>query len=245
MLSSLLAAATADAPRAHPPSFEQKFLFDRHDLPLVMSYLQHALRPDPGFDAGRISSIYYDTPQLDLYHEKRASFYLKSKIRLRWYGKTTQQGADVNCFLELKFKIGGTRRKDRFPMTMPAAALAKRNLNVAALNAIPAQLPGLGYSFEGALAPMVLVQYERRRFVHQASDTRVAVDTDICCPAVNQQFVPGMPPAFLEVCLLEIKGPGQTTPGWAEPLRRHMWRHAFSKYATCLEYLLQPAGRRE
>lgn len=239
------ALAAPIALRVREPSFEQKFLFARHDLPFVLGYLQHALKPDPGFREGRISSIYYDTPTLDLYHEKRASYYLKSKIRVRWYGAPSIEQDEVKCFLELKFKIGGTREKERFPLTLPSASLLQRNLNVPELNAIPAMLPRLGYSFEGAIAPMLLVQYERQRFVHPATGTRVAVDRDICCPAVNQQFVPGIPPAFLDVCVLEIKGPERQTPEWAKPIRYHVRREAFSKYASCFEYLLQPAGRRE
>lgn len=249
MFSPTLPKSSAAPPSltVREPSFEQKFLFARHDLALVLSYLQHSLSPDAGFRAGRISSIYYDTPTLDLYHEKRASYYLKSKIRVRWYGRTPTgpDAGDVKCYLELKFKIGGTRQKERFPVTLAAATLARTNLNAPDLNTIPAMLPALGYSFEGAMAPMLLVQYERQRFVDAATGARVAVDTNICCPAVNQQFVPGIPPAFLEMCVLEIKGPQQEVPGWAKPIRHHIRREAFSKYASCFEHLLQTAARRE
>src|SRR5687768_10814864 len=69
---------------AAEPSFEQKFVFTPHHLAYVRAHLDRVLRPDPSYEEGRISSVYYDTPSLELYHEKRASEYLKTKVRLRW-----------------------------------------------------------------------------------------------------------------------------------------------------------------
>ena len=232
--------------RSGEPSFEHKFVLGRADLPFVLSYLKHALVPDAGYSTDKISSIYYDTPTLDLYQEKRASYYLKTKIRVRWYGQVAADRTDpVNCFLELKFKIGGTRKKERFPLSLSARVLTRKNLDCPELNAVPSMLPTLGYSFEGALVPMVIVQYQRLRFTHVHTGARVALDTHVCCPAVNQQFVPGLPPAYLAMCILEIKGSQRELPDWIKPIRYHMRRDAFSKYASCLEHLLQPTGRRE
>lgn len=232
--------------RLKEPSFEHKFVLGRADLPFVLDYLHHALVPDASHSSDQISSIYYDTPTLDLYHEKRASYYLKTKIRVRWYGKV-QPGRcdDVGCFLELKFKIGGTREKERFPVSLPASVLTRTNLDTPALYAVPSLLPKLGYSFEGAVVPVLIVQYQRLRFTHAHSGARVALDSHICCPAVNQQFVPAFPPALLAMSILEIKGAERELPDWIKPIRYHMRRDAFSKYASCLEHLLQPSGRRE
>lgn len=227
------------------PSFEHKFLFARCHRPFVESLLRFALQPDPEFRTGRITSIYYDTPTLDLYHEKRASTYLKTKIRVRWYGDAAAIAGEVRCYLELKSKIGGTRRKERFPLTLPATLLARRDLSAPELAAIPAMLPTFGHSFDGAIVPMLTVQYQRQRLVDPGSGARVALDSDICCPAVNRRFVPAAPPAFLEVCVLEIKGADREPPGWLRSIRDHVRRDAFSKYASCFEHLLQPAGRRE
>lgn len=228
------------------PSFEHKFLFARCHRPVVETFLRYSLRPDPAFRQGRISSIYYDTPTLDLYHEKRASTYLKSKVRVRWYGDAAKAAADVvSCWLELKCKVGGTRQKERFPFKLPAAILVKKDLSAPILGTAPRILQAFGHALEGAIAPMLVVQYERQRFVEARSGTRVAVDTDICCPAVNRQFVPALPPAYLDMCVLEIKGSEQDLPAWLRPIRDYIRRDAFSKYASCFEHLLQPAGRRE
>lgn len=237
--------ATHAMPNAEP-SFEHKFLFARCHRPAVESFLQYSLKPDPSFQRGRISSVYYDTPALDLYHEKRASTYLKSKVRVRWYGDAAKsQSNDVSCWLELKSKIGGTRQKQRFPLMLPATVLAKKDLTAPALTTIPHTLSTFGHSFDGAIVPMLVVQYERRRFVESSQGSRIAMDTDICCPAVNRHFVPAFPPAYLDMCVLEIKGSEQEAPDWLQPIRDYIRRDAFSKYASCFEHLLQPAGRRE
>ncbi|MGH8177102.1 MAG: polyphosphate polymerase domain-containing protein [Steroidobacter sp.] len=228
------------------PSFEHKFVFARCHQPVVMDLLRHALKPDPAFREGRISSIYYDTPTLELYHEKRASTYLKKKIRVRWYGDATRSTTPkVNCYLELKTKVGGTRQKERFPLTLPAALLGAKDLTAPLLARIPEMLPMFGHSFDGALAPMLVVQYQRQRLVDPESGSRVAVDSEICCPAVNRIFVPAFPPVFLGMCVLEIKGSQREPPPWLYSIRDYVRRDAFSKYASCFEHLLQPAGRRE
>jgi hypothetical protein len=233
------------APEAEP-SFEHKFLFARCHRAVVEGLLNSYLNSDPGFGAGRISSIYYDTPALDLYHEKRASTYLKDKIRVRWYGDpAASTSPDVPCWLELKSKVGGTRQKKRLPLSLPSEVLTKKDLTSPILRAIPEKLPTYGHSFDGAIVPMLVVQYERRRFVEPRSGTRVAIDTDICCPAVNRHFVPAFPPAFLDMCVLELKGPERELPHWLRPMGDYIRRDAFSKYASCFEHLLQPAGRRE
>lgn len=227
------------------PSFEHKYLFARCHLHYVLGFLRYALAPDPNFSAGLISSIYYDTPALDLYHEKRASTYLKTKIRVRWYGLAAAANGFVNCYLEVKTKIGGSRRKERVPMKLPAAVLANSDLSNPQLAHVTDILHTLGRSYSGAIAPMLLVQYERQRLVDPASGLRVAVDVNIRCPAVNRRFIPATPPALLDVCVLEIKGSEREPPQWLEPIRQHVRRDSFSKYASCFEHLLQPAGRRE
>jgi hypothetical protein len=237
-------SAARPLPEAEP-SFEHKFLFARTHRPFVENLLRFALRPDPEFHKGRITSIYYDTPTFDLYHEKRASTYLKNKIRVRWYGDAAAMTGDVKCYLELKSKIGGTRQKERFPLMLPASLLASKNLSAPLLARPLSMLPTFGHSFDGAIAPMLTVQYERQRLVDSSTGTRVAIDTDICCPAVNRQFVPAFPPVFLDMCVLEIKGSERELPAWLHPIRDFVRREAFSKYASCFEHLLQPAGRRE
>jgi len=210
-----------------------------------VDFLRYSLAPDPAFSTGTISSIYYDTPTLDLYHEKRASTYLKTKVRLRWYGDARNVDGPIGCYLEVKKKIGATRQKQRISVQVPASVLTNGDIGARELAAMPQLLPTFGQFVEGALVPMLVVQYERQRFVDPSTGIRVAVDTNIRCPSVNRRFVRGTPPAYVPACVLEIKGGARDLPAWFMPLRQHVRKDAFSKYTSCFEHLLQPAGRRE
>jgi hypothetical protein len=224
-------------------SFEHKFLFPRESHDFILQYLKHATRPDPEFPAGQITSIYYDTPTLDCYYEKRDSTYLKSKVRVRWYGSPKPPG-DVSCFLELKAKTGATRQKHRVEMKVPARVLAGYDLHDPSLAIVPSMLESMGLSFPGAFVPMLVVQYDRTRFVDPATNARLAVDINIRCPKVNQRFVPGIGPVFLDMGVFEVKGPERDLPPSLLPLGRCLTSGTFSKYATCFEQLLEPASRR-
>jgi hypothetical protein len=231
--------------QARRPSIEQKFLFARRLLPLIKAHLKHVLQPDPVFSEGRISSVYYDTPSFDYYQEKRASEFLKTKIRLRWYGEPAASDSDVKCYLEVKEKEGSTRNKQRVAVDVPASVLADRELRAAPLAMIPQLLAASGHSFDGPLVPILIVQYERTRFLEPSTGARIAVDVDIQCPAVNTMFVRAHPPVFLDVCVLEVKSSDKELPHWMAAIRHYVRRDAFSKYTTCLERLLHPTGIRE
>jgi hypothetical protein len=239
-------AAEAGGEAAVPqPSFEQKFLFTPYHLAFVREHLARVLRPDPSYDEGQITSIYYDTPNLDFYWEKRASEYLKTKVRLRWYGRIAPSEEEQNCFLEVKTKVGGTRQKIRYDMSLPKNALLSYDLSAPALRAATAVLLQHDDVLPQPLLPMIVVQYHRQRYVDPLTHARIALDTNIWCPAVNQLFIPGLPPVPVEGCVLEVKGSERDLQSWMGPIKRYVQRDAFSKYASCLERLLQPTGRRE
>lgn len=106
------AADSAKSPglRAAPgaaPAFELKFELAQNDVFRLKAWAVQHLRPDPhGVDGCyRVTSVYCDTPQFDVFH--RSSGYKASKLRLRRYG-----AADF-VFLERKVKRGDQIRKRR------------------------------------------------------------------------------------------------------------------------------------
>lgn len=239
-------AHVPDALGWEKPSFEKKYLVARSSQHMVTGYLEGILIPDPNYSEGQISSIYYDTPCLEFYQAKRASEFLKTKVRLRWYGKPLATAGSVRCYLEVKSKIGAQRRKDRVELEAPAHALTGPSLGSEPyLVDILAKLIPRGHMLPAPLFPMIVIQYQRRRFIDPTSGARVAIDSEILVPRVNQQFIPGSPPARVEVCVLEIKGDSREIPDWVRPIRHQVRPDAFSKYSACFEHLLQPAGRRE
>jgi hypothetical protein len=92
------------------PAFELKFLLDENRAREVESWARERLVPDPHRDptldgAYRTTSLYCDTPELDVYH--RRPKYRRSKFRVRRYG------AMPWVFLERKSKRGDRVAKQR------------------------------------------------------------------------------------------------------------------------------------
>ena len=62
---------------------EQKYIFVEQQGDPILEWLHDFLIPDSEYYCGSVFSIYYDTPYMHLYDEKRNSDYLKSRVRLR------------------------------------------------------------------------------------------------------------------------------------------------------------------
>ena len=225
---------------------ERKFTFVASHRGQILPWLEHCCVPDPSYDAGPVSSIYFDTPSLRLYDEKRNGDFVKCKVRLRWYADLdgTDPHTDVDCYVEVKQKHGRTSRKVRMVLPVPAATLTSDPFAAEEILSLPTRIPELGHTSPGGLVPMLLVRYNRRRFVDPATTSRIALDTDICCTAVNQAFLPGIPPVYLDIGVLEIKGKQTDAFASLEPIGVHLTNESFSKYAQCFERLMQPIGRR-
>lgn len=92
------------------PAFELKFLLDEEGAQPVEAWARQRLALDPHGDpalggAYRTTSLYFDTPELDVYH--RSPSYKRRKFRVRRYG------AAPWTFLERKSKRGDRVEKRR------------------------------------------------------------------------------------------------------------------------------------
>ena len=95
----MLQPATSSETRSR--SRELKFLVEAETAPAVLAWARHRLGPDPHgsgdhLDAYRVTSLYFDTEQLDVYH--RRGSYRRGKYRVRRYDH-----AEV-LFLERKLR---------------------------------------------------------------------------------------------------------------------------------------------
>lgn len=228
-------------------NIEQKYVFIELERDMIVHWIEHACIPDPVYHAGVVSSIYYDTPRFDHYFEKRNSDYIKSKVRLRWYQNIEKNGEpfDVPCFVEMKRKTGVGRHKERKKILISSVRLCDDPFSDEELLRIPAVAYELDYIPPGLLIPMLLIQYDRRRYVDPHSGSRLAVDTNIRCVRANPAYISGLPPVHLALGVLEIKGEGRELPDSLNPISARLTREAFSKYARCFEHLMQPFGRRQ
>jgi len=107
---------------------EQKYLFVEPRKEEILGWVEHVCIPDLAYPTRTVSSIYYDTPSLALYDEKRNGDFLKSKVRLRWYAdeKAQQNGMDIPCYLEIKRKYGSICIKERLELPLPPEVYVPR-----------------------------------------------------------------------------------------------------------------------
>ncbi len=163
-MTSLLTAAGYESPSLASaeagagPAYELKFLLDPARAREVETRARGRLALDPHGDpalggAYRTTSLYFDTPELDVY--RRSPSYRRRKFRLRRYGPSSW------AFLERKSKWGDRVEKRR--SAVPEAELP--------LLALPASLANwAGHWFHRRLLrrrlfPACRIVYERTAFV--------------------------------------------------------------------------------
>ena len=122
-----MSPSALDAHEKREFASEIKFLLEPEAALAIREWAREKLVADPnaqGFagDTYTVTSLYFDTPELDVFH--RHGLHRHSKFRIRRYGSTT-------FFFERKLKIRGRLAKKRLPVT-PA--------DIAQLNATP--VPG-------------------------------------------------------------------------------------------------------
>ena len=154
-------AATSPGLRAAAkagPAFELKFELKQDDVLRMTAWARRHLHPDPHGEEGcyRVTSVYCDTPELDVFH--RSTGYRGSKLRLRRYDSAPF------VFLERKVKRGDQVRKRR-------VEIAQGDLGQLAAYAAGGTPPGdwpAGWFLERALkkavSPTCRVGYRRTAF---------------------------------------------------------------------------------
>lgn len=226
-------------------TIEQKFLFPIVAKQVLLEWLEFRLVRDPAHYHGPIVSLYYDTPALRFYNEVRNGDYLKTKVRLRWYQAVFPAEQKVaDCFLEIKQKFGARRYKRRQPVTLETGCLSGDLFSHPAILAMPELMPRLILLARGLLVPLLVVEYERFRFIDPRTGSRIALDSGIACSRVNSTYLPGMAPVKLPVGVVEVKGALDTLPDCLYPMRRHLRKRSFSKYARCCEVLIDSSAFR-
>lgn len=219
------------------PIIESKYLFPALRKDAVLDWLNHVCIPDPEHPEDTVFTIYFDTPELLLYREKKAGAFYRSKPRLRWYGKheTRAKSGSVQAFFEIKERIGSQRKKRRIPVEISGSTLGSRPLQSAEVQDVTLKVLELSEHRNLPWIPVLLSSYTRHRFLDLASWSRVSVDVDICCEEINEMFFSGIAPAEINTGVLEVKGKNAEFPSSLFPISEAFESSSFSKYAGCLE----------
>ena len=200
------------------PRHELKFLIDLKDKDLLLQDIRFALHRDQhAGDTGayRVSSLYYDTQDLQAMYEKLDGVLQRRKYRLRYYG-VVEETPGV-AFLEIKHRFANIISKERV-LLKPEAARQLLSLEQP-LDALPSLLekphpPMVARVVEASarrrLLPAVIVAYVREAWVgSQEPDLRVTFDYHLESFAPADYTGPGRVPgrSFLpqDRCVLGIK----------------------------------------
>jgi len=225
--------------------FERKFFVCPERVAFARSMMTHLCLPDGKYPHGKINSLYFDTPDLDHFQKSDDGNYERYKVRIRWYDNAACQDGDVPVYLELKAKRGFASRKNRRKFLVPAERLRKlQNGNtIINRNVIIQTLAEFGYFSDEAMMPVIMISYERLRFMEILTGTRMSLDWRINSSLTSHGYGYGQPGLTLDGAVIEIKGPTMEIPLSIRPIGSTGidWTR-FSKYASCLEAQMDKPG---
>ncbi len=225
---------------------ELKFVCSPSSDRFVIASLDGRCEHDGQFESNYINSIYFDTTNWEFADEKAASDYLKTKVRIRWYESAGSDQSDESnrmlegngCFLEIKRKVGSTRKKSRLHLEISPDELKTKLREPSTLRKLQAQVSSLAPDLSNVdLMPRVQVRYLRHRYIDLSSGSRVAYDSGITGESVaaapTERFM-----VRLDQSVLEVKGKEQDLPINLRFLNAaHLRKAAFSKYYECYRML--------
>jgi hypothetical protein len=239
-----------------PARSELKFVIDAGQREQVLAACREVLAPDPHAQGGsyRVTSQYYDAPDLRWYWEKVDGVGIRRKVRLRAYGEAATPAAlaEAPRFLEVKHRRGDKILKERVRLTA-AASLLEDPRGLRELAPHLADGEGLAHPatvtrIEGDAARLdlersAIVTYRREPYVglHEGS-LRLTFDHDVqALPPGGFLRAPGGEGVDLlpaGQCVLELKFNARL-PGWARQafVAARLRPRRFSKYATGVEAL--------
>ncbi|HEY7427476.1 MAG TPA: polyphosphate polymerase domain-containing protein [Gemmataceae bacterium] len=207
-------------------AYEVKFRLTAREAEVAETWARKRLTPDPHGDDGvyRTTSLYLDTPFLDIYHKTPG--YRRSKYRLRRYG--SQQ------WVHLERK---TRRGDR----------VRKRRDAVSLEDVPRLLDAGGGAWfapqvrQRLLQPVCWIGYMRTAFLSAASGgpMRLTLDRDVVGTTALGWTVPDRVdgrPLLLGEVILELKFRASLPTLFHELLAVLPSRLAgVSKYGRCVE----------
>lgn len=226
--------------------FERKFFVLPKNIGFAYTLLRQICRPDREYPEGQVTSLYFDTPDLDQYVRSASGDFRKDKVRIRWYGATGNHQDMSPIFLELKSREGFASSKQRQRLLVPAQRLEPSNIGagIADKSVLAETLARFGNYPELPLRPIIVISYWRYRLNEMFTGTRVSFDHNIRSYMVAPELGYGERELQLQGGVIEVKG---TTLELPVTLRRMKlldtdWSR-FSKYGYCVEsHLLSPGS---
>jgi len=232
---------------AVPPTqrFERKFFILPRNLGFAYTLLRQICRPDREYPKGLVSSLYFDTADLEQYTRSASGDFKKDKVRIRWYGEFDDYQETVPVFLELKKRQGFASSKQRQRLVVPLQHLELANLGrgIVTRNMLVDTIARFDYYPELPLRPIIKISYYRYRFNEMVTGTRVSFDYSIRSSMIAPELGYRERDLRLLGGVIEVKGPTLELPVTLRRMRilDTDWSR-FSKYGQCIESHLSEPG---
>lgn len=233
-----------------PARREFKYLVDRSRLPA----LRAALAPWCDLDANAgpdrayaLRSLYFDAPDLRLYHANEREAAVRFKARVRCYPDAPRSP----IMAEVKFRHGDVIRKTRTRLPVDDWTRGLRAGGGVALD------PFVTRMHQHDLRPVALVDYRREAWMSRVDEyARVSIDSQIRCQAMERLSLDAHPGRWRTIdhpliaimpsspCVLELKW-ADFAPAWMVQLTEglDLLRQSFSKYANSMLSLAEDRFR--
>ena len=156
---------------------ELKFAISETDYSRLEAQLSQVLRADPhNGEAGyTIRSLYFDSIDDYDYYSKMNGEEVRKKIRLRIYNPD-----DTQVKLEIKRKMNINQRKETLTISKEdALSLIDCDYSVLLNYDSPVAQAAYNIMTLGQYSPKVLIDYQRKAFIHDENKIRVTLDSDI------------------------------------------------------------------
>ncbi|MFZ1496031.1 MAG: polyphosphate polymerase domain-containing protein [Saprospiraceae bacterium] len=194
-----------------------------------------------------VRSIYYDTPDLAMFHAKTEHLSHRLKVRIRGYNEYMPE---KEVFFEIKRKYQGPIVKNRAKIRFEDAVKLMQNSALEEFEINTENSDNLKRFFyqlySKRLQPLINIIYEREPFIGKVNsknnDFRMTIDKNlrvIAHPKIEQLFSDeGTSLVMPEQFILEIKF-NLACPEWVKPIlaKLAVEKVPASKYVMCIEHL--------
>ena len=207
-----------------PERIESKYLVPRtHSFVLDLLF---QFFPKSQWRHYKVKSLYYDTLDLQSYHQKKNGDYYRKKFRLRYY-----DDPKTNLFVEVKEKRGKVVHKTRqkikshshFNFATSFFPLAQKISEVDA---------------RSGLMPIMWTHYERKAIdLPSNSYFRITVDRGIGFSQFNNRMANNSSGPVFSDLIVEVKHAPESKDRWLQLVAKHLknYQSNFSKYEWALE----------
>ena len=155
--------------------FEKKFSTSENNLSQIFALIKfHPAGFSELYRERIVNSIYFDSPDFNMYSDSINGALSRKKFRLRWYGSENS----INSFLEVKKKEGEKGSKERFklnPILKTDKITSEFIVNLIEMSKVKDNQILNFFNYY----PVLLCTYKRRYFLSSNKSIRLTVDYEI------------------------------------------------------------------